>query len=399
MMCNRGRLITFLMVLALFGCRGPVQTSAASTGDGSNGSAAGDGAAAAASSGSGTRVGKIVDTTLNNMVALNVTIPADWKFQGVLMQGGPATCDSEAYAVFRTTSPDGQSFAEEMPQMLWAWGNGPKPANGCLPLNGPISAQNFLKYISAVMQVAYVGDAPLPEAAVAAYKKGQAFIAAHPPTQPNAAQMTPGLKVSGDAAAAFVRYNNHGVAMRGRMVVSITCFETTRPGAMALRQPMTVSTKCTANVGYLAAPESQFASVAQILDAPGMGFNEDQENKEWNEVWGRRRAEQMAEATRRQIQYWQIQQGAQMRQSMHAMAVSREMMVETNQIARDGLQQSMDRSAQIAMSNHDTASDFVDLAFDQRTVMNPQTGEVYKISNQEDLPTGTQFVHGDGRPQ
>jgi hypothetical protein len=390
-MNTKGKLVPILIALTLFGCKGPVQTSAATTGDGS------DGAAATASSG-GTQVEKIVDTTLNNMVALHVTIPANWKFQGVLLQGGPATCDSQANAVYRATSPDGRSFAEEMPQMLWAWGNGPRPTNGCLPLNGPISAQNFLKYISATMQVAYVGDAPLPEAAAAAFRKQQDFIAAHPPTQPNAAQSMPGLKMSGDAAAAFVRYNNHGVAMRGRMVVAITCFETTRPGVMAFRQPMTVSNKCSANVGYLAAPESQFASVAQILDAPGMGFNEDQENKEWNEVWGRRRAEQMAEATRRQIQYWQIQQGAQMRQSMHAMAVSRQMMVQTNQVARDGLQASMDRSAQIAMSNHDTASDFVDMAFDQRTAMDPDTGAIYKISNQENIPSGLQPVHGDGRP-
>jgi hypothetical protein len=398
MMSNRGRLIAFLMALTLFGCKGPVQTSAASTGDGSNG-AAGVGANGAASSSGGTRVEKIVDTTLNNMVALDVTVPANWKFQGVLLQGSPATCDSQAYAVFRATSPDGQSFAEEMPEMLWDWGNGPRPTEGCLPLNGPISAQNFLKYISAAMQVAYVGDAPLPEAAAAALKKGQAFIAAHPPTQPNAAQMMPGLKMSGDAAAAFVRYNNHGVAMRGRMTVGMTCFETTRPGVMALRQPMTVSTKCNANVEYLAAPETQFASVARMWDAPGMGFNEDQENKEWNNAWSQRRAQQMAEATRRQIQYWQIQQGAQMQQTEHAMYVSRAMMVQTNQIARDGLQQSMDRAAQIANSNHDVASDFVDMAFDQRTVMNPNTGEVFKISNQENPPSGTQLVHGDGRPQ
>ena len=43
-MTSRGRLVTILIALTIFGCKGPVQTSAASAGEGASGVAPGEGA-------------------------------------------------------------------------------------------------------------------------------------------------------------------------------------------------------------------------------------------------------------------------------------------------------------------------------------------------------------------
>ncbi|MGA2194803.1 MAG: hypothetical protein ABSH40_05990, partial [Bryobacteraceae bacterium] len=118
----------------------------------------------AASPSGGARVEYITDPTLNNMNAFSVTIPAKWHFQGVLYQGG--NCASTPFGVFRATSPDGLSFVERLPALGWVWGTGPMigfmPKNDCLPLKGPMSAQEFLKYLAATMKLEYVADAPVP---------------------------------------------------------------------------------------------------------------------------------------------------------------------------------------------------------------------------------------------
>ena len=111
MIAGRFRITTILVALTLFGCKGS-QTSAA-------GVTGGPATAPAASSSldGGTRSQDVPDTTLNNMPAYSVTLPAKWTLQGVVMQGGPATCDSYAFPVWRAASPDGLSYVEQMPQI------------------------------------------------------------------------------------------------------------------------------------------------------------------------------------------------------------------------------------------------------------------------------------------
>src|SRR5580704_12585109 len=150
----RTLLIGVTAAVALFGCK--------------SGTSAAAGSASAASAASvGTTVENIPDPTLNNMTAVAVTIPANWHFQGALMQGG-GKCVSTPYPVFRVTSPDGLSAFEREPTMGWAWGSGPMATAGqmtnCLPLKGPMSAQQFLKYLAGTMGVQYVQDEAEPAA-------------------------------------------------------------------------------------------------------------------------------------------------------------------------------------------------------------------------------------------
>ena len=91
-MNSKTRLGMILIAMTIFGCKGPMQSSAASAAEGANGGSSGDGILAAAFGG-GTRSENVMDTTMNNMVAFSVTVPANWKFQGTLFQGGLETCD------------------------------------------------------------------------------------------------------------------------------------------------------------------------------------------------------------------------------------------------------------------------------------------------------------------
>jgi hypothetical protein len=163
-MSLNGRLAATLIALTFLGC------SAGQTTGVLNGEAAAFGEAV---SSGGIRTEVIRDPTLNNMGAFQVPVPAMWHFLGVVDQGG--SCVGISTAVFRATSPDGLSFSEQMPMLGWTWGTGidakVPPKNGCLPLKGAMSARDFLKYMSAMLNVDYVADDPLPAAMQANVQK------------------------------------------------------------------------------------------------------------------------------------------------------------------------------------------------------------------------------------
>jgi len=391
-----GRLATILIALSLLGCKGSLSTAAASAGaDGGSGGSS-DGAATATLSGGGTRVENIVDTTMDNKVAFYATIPAKWKFQGVLLQGGGATCDSYAYAVYRATSEDGQSFGEAMPQLLWAYGNGPKPKTGCLPLDKAMSAQDFLKYVSTTMQVAYVSDVPMRDGLAKVVKQYQdtyaqpaPFYAAHNLTPPHN---------TADGAAAMVSYKQNGVSMQGRLETLVTCTEVTRPGMHSMlagmaSTPATTSGKCTAYVGYVTAPQSKFAEVARIWDNPAMG---PRQNKEWGDAWVKRYAEAANAANQAMIGNEDRRFAAQRQEIAHTMAVQQQVHDQFLQTMQEGTDRSMARAADVANSNHRMASDMVDYSLDRQTVLDTNTGRIYKITNQVTVGGALQQVHGDG---
>ena len=77
--------------------------------------------------------------------------------------------------MWHATSPDGLSSVERLPALGWRWGKGPMigymQKSDCLPMKGPMSAQDFLKYLSITMRVAYIGDAPMPDGLAKAVKQ------------------------------------------------------------------------------------------------------------------------------------------------------------------------------------------------------------------------------------
>jgi hypothetical protein len=381
------------IAIALLGCKGPAESSAASAGGG------------IVASTSGTRTEDVHDTTLNNMTAFSVTMPSNWKFQGVLLQGGVALCDSLASQVWRATGPDGVTIVEQMPQLLWAWGDGPKPVKGCLPLNGPISAQDLLSHVSAMLHAGYAGADQMPEAMAKAVRQYQDALAHPDPFY--AAHNLPAPKYKVEGAAALVRFKRGSTDMQGRLTTFVQCVETTHAGVIQIDKahpgrplqmghvPPTTVNKCTANVTYMAAPGNQLAAVERQWDATGMGFKPD---KEWGDAWVKRKAQQGQAVTDAMIKSSWDRFNAQQKEIAHTMAVQQQQHDQFLATMQAGTDRSI-ANANAAMNARSTAaSDMVDYSLDRQTVMNTNTGAIYKITNQVTPGGSLEKVHGDGTP-
>jgi hypothetical protein len=297
---------------------------------------------------------------LNNMPAYSVTLPAKWTLQGVVMQGGPATCDSYAFPVWRAASPDGLSYVEQMPQMMWAWGTGPVPTVGCLPIKGPMSAQDLLKNVSATLQVKYIGPVAMPAASAAA---------------------APGTTT--DQAEADVSYQNGSFAMSGRLMTQVSCTVKNFPGmksilaGMPSTPPSTVN-KCVAQVAYFTAPATQFAAMMKVWDSPAMGFHN---NVAWGNAWVQRYAKQGNAQNAAMITAANAKIAAGNAAIAHTMAVQQQEHDQFLQQMQAGTDASMANAAAIANSDHQMAMDTVDYSLDQQTVMDPNTGAISKASS------------------
>lgn len=385
-MTNLGKVVTVLLALTFFGCKGSVESSAAAT----------DGEAeitsAASSAAGGTKVEYVTDPTLNNMHAFNVTIPAKWHFQGVLYQGG--NCTSVPFNVFRATSPDGLSYVERMPVLAWFWGKGPflkfMPKTDCLPLNGPMSAQKFLEYLAGVMKVQYVGPAPVPAEENEKAQKGLHDVDAIFAPKYAASHMTP-PKNTRELARAIVQYQNGTFTMKGRLDAMIDCSETVYPGQPMLTPyggpghppqqttgaPSTVD-KCTAGVTYSTAPENQFAAVLRQWDAPGMGGRV---QDPWQQAWMQRSQQQAQQFMDAQRQASNARMQAQSQQFQHDQAVRQQMHEQFLATMQRGTDMSMSRTQQSMKARSTATSDWVDYALDRQTVRDPSTDQVSKVSS------------------
>lgn len=402
-------LVVVVIGLGLAGCKGsqPVAASAAGGGSDVSGAAAADGAGGTAASSGGTQVQYISDPSLD-MNAIAVTMPAKWQFQSIFMQ--PGNCVPTPFGVFRATSPDGTSMVERMPSLSWQWGQGPfigyMPKNDCLPLKGPMSAQDFLKYMAMTMKVHYDGDAPVPPAEQAKSDKSMADAqATYAPKYAASHMQMP--KQTEDLARAWVSYSKGGTAMKGLLDVDVDCIETQYAGMPGLSPwspghpvqkttgaPSTVD-KCTASVTYDTAPAGQIESLVRQWDAPGMGTKP---QADWLQAWIHRSDEQTAVAINKINHDGQVQRQAMAQQFQHSMAVQQQMHDQFMQ----GMQQNFDHYQAGVAANwaarDASTSDWVDFALDRQTVRDNTTGEIYKVTNQVTVGQPLEQVHGNGTP-
>ncbi len=399
MITRKAQIATVVAAFALLGCKSSPTTSAASAGDG-----------AGSTPSSATQVAYVQDPTLNNMNAVAVTIPAGWKFQSALFQGG--NCATYPYAVWRATSADGQSLSELMPAMGWVWGTGPMlsfwPQQGCLPLNGPMTAQQFLVYLAKTMNVNYVADAPVPPALNAAAQQYLQQFDAN-----LSARHVQAPKQSSELAMATVSYTKGATPMQGNLLVEVDCTQNQEAGMQTVSAvfgqgprivtgaPTTVN-QCVAAVAYLTGPQTQFAALLQQWMSQGLGMNGvitwRNGQAAWINAWSNRQiaatqriAQQMnaAAAAQRQAQQQQFNQSMAIQQQIHNQFLAG-MLASTNASMAN---------ANAAMNARSTVtSDWVDFALDQKTVMNTNNGQVFKTSNQTTTGGGLQQVHGNGTP-
>jgi hypothetical protein len=378
-----------LTCLSCMGCKSPIETPAANASEGAGTASSGEGlregvSTASSSAGASTHKEYVTDPTLNNMNAFSVTIPTKWHFQGVLYQGG--NCSSIPYGVFRATSPDGLSYVERMPALAWVWGTGPMlsymPKNDCLPLKGPMSAQQFLKYLAATMKVDYVGAEPVPAEEEA--KAQQALRDAQAVYAPKYAAMnTQPPKTTRELARATVSYKNGTFPMKGRLKVMVECIETFYPGmksvlrGMADRPSSTVD-KCTAGVTYYTAPESRYADMIRQWDAPGMGGKAEDA---WQQAWVQRNSEQSQQMISQMNRNAAAQRQASAQQFSHDQAVRQQMHEQFMATMQRGTDMSMARTQANMNARSTSTSDWVDYALDRQTVLDPNTGQVNKVSS------------------
>jgi hypothetical protein len=384
----RGRVTALLIALTMVGCKGSTPTSAANGGDGSGG----------APPAGGTQTETVADPTMNNETAFTVKIPAKWSFQEVLLQGGLPTCESYFLLSWRAKSPDGLSSAEQMPQMLWAYGTGPHPTKGCMPINGPMSGQDFLKYLAASMQLDYAADQPMPDENAAAQKQWQDGDAKSAPFY--AQRNMPAPKNTGEVTGAVVQWKNGTTTIKGLMVVNMHCLETTQPGMHSILhgipdRPTTTVTKCTADVSYVSAPESQSAAVVKEWQAPGMGA---QQNTQWGNAWVQRYAKNAQQQENQLIKATWDALDAQEKQIAHTMAMQQEEHDQFLLAMQASTDASMARAGAAMAARSTAASDVVDFALDRQTVLNPQTGLISKVPDQVTVGAPLQKVHGNGTP-
>jgi hypothetical protein len=310
-------------------------------------------------------------------------VPAKWHFQGTLSQGAP--CVGLATAVFRATSPDGLSFVEQMPMLGWFWGTGFAAKvhnNDCLPLKGPMSAQDFVKYLSATLNVAYVADYPLPEGMQARFQKSL-DDAALPYAARYAAMHQQPPRQTVQLAAAVVRYKNGTFDMKGRIGTSVTCTEMTQPGMHSILrgmpdQPGWTTDQCRATVLYMAAPENQYDALLKLWDGPEMKIHG---SPEWNRAVMDRDSRQAAMRDQQMNAQAAAQRQASAQQFNHDQAVRQQMHEQFLATMQRGTDMSMARAAQVANTNHAIAQDWVDYSLDRQTVLDPNTGQVSKVSS------------------
>jgi len=374
------------------------------------------------SAGGGTREESVSDPSFN-MVAATFTVPAKWRFVGQYFAAG--NCGSIPYFVFRASSPDGLSYVEDLPRYGWGWGTG-MAANGkrdeaCMKLSSAIPAREFLKIVSATLNLDYVSDAPVPADLVAKAREYEQNMksGSHPPAGMRAGDY------SRDIAWGIVRYKNGSFAMKGRLTATVNCSTNYYPGMKSVvrgvpDRPGFSSSHCDGFVRLMAAPEQRFDATAAMLDAINIA---PRANTQWLQAYMQRQQQEgqeimdnlrRASDARMKAQADNFAQSQAVRQRMHEQFLS---------TMQRGTDLSMRHAADVANSNHRMASDVVDYALDQRTVRDPTTGQLSKVSSaysytwgdstgktsyqtndpnatpQGSLPgnwTRQQVVHGDG---
>jgi hypothetical protein len=364
------RLAAIALVLLLQGCKGASSATNA------------EGAGGAASSAHGTKTDYITDPTLNNMNAASVTLPARWAFQGMLFQGG--SCNPIPTPVYRATSPDGLSYVEELPLMGWKWIAGPLSQyagrDDCLQISGPMSAQNFLRFIAPLLNTDYLQDEPVPaELKQLAERNLQ-----------SAGSNGGNARTSRELARAIVTLRNGSFTLRARLGAMVDCTATFFPGMKSYLRgiadtPGSTVNKCMAKVYLYAAPEKQYEALIRTWDAPGMGATE---LADWAQAWVHRN--QMITAG---IIHDISVKSEQSRQAIHDqyqhnMEVQQQMHEKFLHSMQDATARSMDR-ARIGMENRATmTSDVVDYALDRRTTVDHVTGELVRTPNQATVVWG-----------
>jgi hypothetical protein len=199
-----------------------------------------------------------------------------------------------------------------------------------------------------------------------------AAVAAYAPKYA-AEHITP-PKTTRELARARVSYQNGTFAMLGELRVTVDCTETIYPGmksgvpGMADR-PSSDVTLCTAGTRFYSAPSAQLTSVLALWDAPGMGAVG---NQAWQQAWVQHYQQQANQAEAKNIAATNAAMKAQQQMFQQSMAAQAQMHQQFLAQMQASTNASM-ANANASMNAQSTvASDWVNYALDQQTVLDPR---------------------------
>jgi hypothetical protein len=324
---------------------------------------------------------EIVDPVLQ-MKAYSFVIPANWIFEGAVMQGSP--CSSGASPIFRMMSPDGITEYKMLPRFDWTWTNQPKNAakpaaksGDCLPFDKEMSASDFAKYMVGVLGVTFVREETAPWLAqLKANEKQQNAQAAA-----NAMPGNPVYSSKSDGTRFVVRYNVNSIAVEERLDVTTLCSDS----PFRLGANVSHFYTCNAWVSRARARQGQLDATDTTFKAISKSTAIDQQ---WNQKWmaimlkkidemgaqSRAVIGKMADDNARimQARHTAFMQGQEMRQRQH------EQFMATMQRGHDMF---MNRQQEAQNARAKAADDWCDFALDLRKRYDPNTGEISKDSS------------------
>jgi hypothetical protein len=297
-----------------------------------------------------------------NMTAYTLTIPTGWNFSSAVIQG--SSCVAGPFPVFRVVRPDGLSGVKQLPRMDWAWSDNAAIGKGgdCLPYRQEISAEDFLKYMTRVLQVDFVRDDPNP--GLAAFRQRD--------SQTN----RQGYASKSDLAVATVSYHINKIEIEDHLRVALTCSIYSRLGSGRIEN-------CSAFVSREWAPKGKyspdtFATIDHSLTV----------NQQWNQEWtavmiqkirtaddatGRMVSGALDAAGRaRNAQNSAFQQAQALRQKQHE---------DFDATLKESTQKSMQNTADNMNARSRAADDWCDYSLDQQKRLDPNTGLITKDSS------------------
>lgn len=326
-----------------------------------------------------TTTATITDPSLNNIEANTVTIPDDWKLQGVMLT---SPCTQLPWPVYRAYSPDGLMEMRSEPAFGWVWQpqvNG-VPTHGCTPMKDQVTAAQFLQYYTGIIPggVHVVGPMPAPAVLQQAEQRMAGNI--------NAAYQKIGAagqkKVQGDTAALRVETVNGSFVVEERLSAETMCTLTTNMGFYD-------GGDCWARVQVLAAPKGKLDALVRLAD--GGKMPNETSLPSWTQAVIQR---QNQEARQRMEQIYQMQQkenaamNEEFRQFSQMMAQNH---AEFMQEQESRFQSAMNNANARMNAQTTAASDWVDYALNQQTVAGG--GATAKVSSgySQTWTNGTQW--------
>jgi hypothetical protein len=314
---------------------------------------------AASPAAGGTKVVTITDPILN-MQAYSLTIPANWNFDGAVIQG--SSCIGLPFSVFRATSPDGLTGIKSLPRLDWAWSeNASYNASGkgdCLAVKREMNAAEVMKYMIGVLQVEFVRDDPTPN--LATFRRNIE------------SKNNPSMFAHADMASATVHYHVNKITIEDHLNIAVVCSTTTF--ALLGRQH-----SCDAFITRSFAPEGKWSD--DIFNPIGKSLVIDQQ---WNQKFTAIMVDNIQQSGRAILQYGENQQRIRTAQNsafQQAQAMRQKQHEDFDASLKRGTDMSMARANDSMNARSRAADDWCDYSLDQQKRLDPNTGLITKDSS------------------